>query len=189
MIFEIIEWTTNIQDTCHINFSVPVFINIQTVPFASHSNVPCYGLRLPYWSTTLWYLVVTHMVPKLFTHFFKISFWLGTSGQCCWPGIMGKWTACVFWVFCHNASHIFGLVLINDTSMNLLSGSRNESRPYCILLIMSLYISHLHSLTFYIIKYVACMCVSHNTVASTIYFRWKTDRGPGTQKLPKLSES
>lgn len=83
----------------NINFSVPNFINIQTVAFALHINVPCYGSRLPYWSTTPWYLVVTNMVLKLFTHFFKISFWLGTPGQCFWPGIMHKWTVCVFWVF------------------------------------------------------------------------------------------
>jgi len=83
----------------YINFSVPNFTNIQTVAFALHSNVPCYGSRLPYWSTTLWYLVVTNVVLKLFTHFFKISFWLGTSGQCFWRGVMVKWTVCVFWVF------------------------------------------------------------------------------------------
>jgi len=75
---------------------------------------------------------------------------------------MGKWTVCVVWVFCHNASHIFGLVLINDMGMNLLSGSRNESRPCCILLIMSLYISHLLSLTFYIIKHIAHVCKSQH---------------------------
>jgi len=67
-----------------------------------------------------------------------------------------------FGFFCHNASHIFGLVSINDMGMNLLSGSRNESRPCCILLIMSLYISHLLSLTFYIIKHVAYVCKSQH---------------------------
>jgi len=29
-------------------------MNIQTITFALHSNVPCYGSRLPCWSTTLW---------------------------------------------------------------------------------------------------------------------------------------
>jgi hypothetical protein len=76
----------------YINFSVPNFMNIQIIAFALHSSVPCYGSRLPYWSTALWYLVVTNMDLKMFTHFIKISFCLGTSCQCFWPGIMGKWT-------------------------------------------------------------------------------------------------
>ena len=71
---------------------------------------------------------------------------------------MGKWTVCVFWVFCYNARNILGLGLLHDMGMNLLSGSRNESRPCLILLIMPLYILHLLSLTFYIIKYVVYMC-------------------------------
>ena len=142
----------------YINFSVPNFKNIQTIAFALHSCVPCYGSRLPYWSTALRYLVMINMDLKMFTHFIKISFCLGTSRQCFWPGIKGKWTVCVFWVFCHNASHILSLVLICDMGMNLLSGSRNESRPCLILSIMSLYILHLLSLTLYIIKYVVYMC-------------------------------
>lgn len=28
------------------------------------------------------------------------------------------------------------------------------------------------------------MCVSHNTVASTKYFKWKKEKGPVTWKLP-----
>lgn len=32
----------------YINFPVPYFMNIQTIAFALHSNVPCYGSRLPY---------------------------------------------------------------------------------------------------------------------------------------------
>jgi len=112
------------------------------------------------------------MVLKLFTHFFKISFWLGTSGQCFWPGVMGKWIVCVFWgppPPPHNASHIFGLVLIHDMGMNLLSGCRNESRPRFILLIMSLYISPFLSLTFYVIKYVVYVCKSQHSGLHKIF--------------------
>jgi hypothetical protein len=38
--------------------------------------------------------------------------------------------------FCHNASHVFGLVLIHDVGMNVLLDSRTESRPCFILLIL-----------------------------------------------------
>jgi len=74
-----------------------------------------------------------------------------------------------FGFFCYNDSHIFGLVLIHDMGMNLLSGSKNECRPCFILLIMSLYSSYLLSLTFYIIKCVVYVCESQHRCFHKIF--------------------
>jgi hypothetical protein len=98
------------------------------------------------------------MVLKLLHVFSKLLFgWepqVSVSDLVSWV----SWLSVCFGFF----AKIFVLVLINDMGMNLLSGSRNESMPRCSLLIISLYVSHLLSLTFYIIKYVVYVCKSQH---------------------------